>query len=202
MNADKTFLLLLLAVVVLSAAAISGCSDDKSDDNGSPDVATPDTSGAPAAKWMARYPNTVEGAKALVSEFLKPGIDGQAMSAALRPADEDYEAAYGKELGPRLRQRDKISWDSGSVLIRAKTGQTQVLMWRATGEDIAKRAVPVSRFFPGGYEEVREQVQPGVTVYRFKFVKPGATLGIAWDGLIYVNGRWSLIPKPWRTPSK
>ena len=30
------------------------------------------------------------------------------------------------------------------------------------------------------------------------FVEPGESLGLAFDGLIFVNGRWVLMPKPWR----
>ena len=33
---------------------------------------------------------------------------------------------------------------------------------------------------------------------RFKFVTKGQTAGLAFDGLIYVNNRWVLMPKPWR----
>jgi hypothetical protein len=35
-------------------------------------------------------------------------------------------------------------------------------------------------------------------VYRWKFTKPGETLGMAFDGLYQINGRWVLMPKPWR----
>ena len=42
------------------------------------------------------------------------------------------------------------------------------------------------------------QLQSGVTLYRFKFVKPGEGLGMAFDGLVHVNGHWVIIPKPWR----
>ena len=37
-----------------------------------------------------------------------------------------------------------------------------------------------------------------VPIVRFKFVKQGETTGMAFDGLIYVNDRWVIMPKPWR----
>ena len=40
--------------------------------------------------------------------------------------------------------------------------------------------------------------KPGLTVYRWKYTKPGEPLGMAYDGLIYVNGHWAWFPKPWR----
>ena len=33
---------------------------------------------------------------------------------------------------------------------------------------------------------------------RFKFVKPGQTFGMAFDGLVYINGKWCIFPKPYR----
>ena len=42
------------------------------------------------------------------------------------------------------------------------------------------------------------QIKPGLKVYRFKFVEPGEDLGMAFDGLVNVNGHWRIFPKPWR----
>ena len=33
------------------------------------------------------------------------------------------------------------------------------------------------------------------TFYRFKFVQPGQSLGLAFDGLVYVNGHFAFFPK-------
>ena len=41
-------------------------------------------------------------------------------------------------------------------------------------------------------------MKSGLTVYAFKFVKPGETLGMAFDGLVWVNGHFAIFPKPWR----
>lgn len=38
----------------------------------------------------------------------------------------------------------------------------------------------------------------GLVFYRFKFVEPGKELGISFDGLVFVNGRFVIFPKPWR----
>ena len=52
--------------------------------------------------------------------------------------------------------------------------------------------------FPGGYKRVVQFMKPGIPIVRFKFVKPGDRIGLAFDGLVYVNGRWALMPKPYR----
>jgi hypothetical protein len=51
--------------------------------------------------------------------------------------------------------------------------------------------------FPGGYAQVAQYIVKDVPIVRFKFVKPGETMGMAFDGLIHVNGRWVFMPKPW-----
>jgi hypothetical protein len=43
-----------------------------------------------------------------------------------------------------------------------------------------------------------DNLKPGQTVYAFKFVKPGESLGMAFEGLTNINGRLRLFPKPWK----
>lgn len=69
----------------------------------------------------------------------------------------------------------------------AKEGQTETLV---RGPDF--------RQLPGGYGKVRDQFAPDVAIYGFKYVTPGATVGMAFDGLFKVDGKWIFIPKAWR----
>jgi len=45
---------------------------------------------------------------------------------------------------------------------------------------------------------VAAHLKPGLRIYAFKFVEPGQSLGMAYDGLVRVNGQWRIMPKPWR----
>jgi hypothetical protein len=54
-----------------------------------------------------------------------------------------------------------------------------------------------ARAFPRGWKRMRPHVQPGVTWVRFKCVEPGESLGMAYDGLVLLDGRWRLFPEPW-----
>ncbi|MBS0661167.1 MAG: hypothetical protein JSR82_23350 [Verrucomicrobia bacterium] len=67
--------------------------------------------------------------------------------------------------------------------LAAKDGQTEII---------------VSNELPGGYARTTSKFKPGVAIYAFKFVKPGETLGMAFDGLMKVDGAWVMIPKAWR----
>ena len=47
-------------------------------------------------------------------------------------------------------------------------------------------------------EDVLDYFVSDVPIGRFKFVEQGETLGLAFDGLIFVNDHWVFMPKPWR----
>jgi hypothetical protein len=83
------------------------------------------------------------------------------------------------------------------VSFAPKEGQTDLLIVFATTRELFDRK-PVLGEFPGGYKDVLQYFKIDVPIVRFKFVKPGETLGYAFDGLIYLNGRWVIMPKPWR----
>ncbi len=52
--------------------------------------------------------------------------------------------------------------------------------------------------FPGGYEKVKDYFIYDYPIATFEFVENGKTSGLRFDGLIFVAGRWVLMPKPWR----
>jgi hypothetical protein len=72
-----------------------------------------------------------------------------------------------------------------------------LLLWAASSGEL-KKGTGDSEFFPAGYMKAAPHFKDGLTFYRFKFVRPGEATGFAWDGLVFVNGRWVIFPKPWR----
>lgn len=146
-------------------------------------------------------PGTEEGAKQLLEAFLKPDADHAALSKALRPTSADYAAVYGKEMGEKLEKMYAAPWDAGQLVVKPNEGQTELKLFKATSEEL-KSGAENAKEFPGGYKKVAESLQGGQTLYRFKFVKPGADSGMAFDGLVHVNGHWVIMPKPWRALSE
>lgn len=69
----------------------------------------------------------------------------------------------------------------------AKAGQTEILV---TGPALAD--------LPGGYSKAAANFKAGVQIYGFKYVAPGETLGMSYDGVFSVDGKWYMIPKAWR----
>ena len=143
------------------------------------------------------FPGTAAGAKALVSEFVKPGVDAPALTKLLRPATADYKAVFDAKAAANLDAVYSPEWERGSFVVIAKPGQTEVKISSATIADL-KANNEKAKDFPGGYAKVASHLVGSATLYRFRFVEPGQEQGNAYDGLVHVNGHWVLIPKPWR----
>jgi hypothetical protein len=172
------------AVIVGMVAMISlaGCSGQNSDQAASP----------------TDFPGTEDGAKALLTKLIENEADRATMTRALRPTDADYEAIFVPEAAAKAKTGYAGLWGSSNTVIKPKEGQTALLLWNATSADIKAWQGSAAREFPGGWKGVGASLQDGLTFYRFKFVKPGETLGMAFDGLVHVNGHWVWAPKPYR----
>jgi len=151
-----------------------------------------------AAVAHAKPPaGTEDEAKALVAELAKPGADLAALSAKLRPTAADYAAVFDAELAKKAESLYGPAWAAGQIVVQHKPDQTATLVSKATTDELVA-GTGQSMSFPGGYKKVAPRMKRGLTIYAFKFVVPGQQLGMAYDGLIFVNGHWALFPKPWR----
>ncbi|WP_371226010.1 hypothetical protein [Roseovarius sp. 2305UL8-3] len=139
---------------------------------------------------------TKANAEAFLNQFLDPSADRIALTAALKPTEADIRAVYAPELAERLIPMYEGMF-TPDAQIGPKQGQTQVLVWHGTTGSL-RDGDPVLEDFPGGYGDVRPYLQGNFPIVRFKFVEPGETIGMAFDGLIHVNDRWVFMPKPWR----
>ena len=149
-----------------------------------------------------KFPGTKDGAKALLTEFLKPDADRKKMTMDLRPTKEDYRVFYADEATADRAEKffDKL-WSSGDAVVAPKEGQTELKLFSATTEQLGA-LVPEGEAaeFPSGMQSLAatNNLKPNQTIYAFKFVKPGETTGMAFEGLTHINGKWRLFPKPWR----
>ncbi len=57
---------------------------------------------------------------------------------------------------------------------------------------------PAARELPGGYARIRDLLDPDRVWVTARFRRPGASLGVRVDGLVWLGDRWVWIPKPWR----
>lgn len=142
------------------------------------------------------FPPGDDGARSLLMKFLYPSTDGAGLTMSLRPDPEDYKAYFVGPAAERAMAGYEAVW-RGDPVIAPNPGQTELLLFKATTDELIAGA-PAAQNFPGGYSRIHEKLAPGHTVYRFKFVKPGESHGMAFDGLVHINGGWVIFPKPWR----
>lgn len=195
------------AGLTILTLALAGCGATNTTTSTSTNTASTNTASTNAARTTpardagsttaSAHPATEEGAKALLADFVKPGADHAALSKNLRPTKADYDAVFEPELAAKADAVYGPAWDGGAMVIAPKAGQTEVKVFSATSDEL-KSWTGAAAEFPGGYKDVAAQLKPGVKVYRFKFVEPGQDLGMAYDGLVNVNGHWRIFPKPWR----
>lgn len=141
------------------------------------------------------YPAGPEGGKKLVTDLLTVS-DKEGLIKKLRPTKADLEALFDAGSVAALEGHvDKMYAGIGEV--GPKEGQTEVIFHAATTEDFVG-ATDAAKKFPGGYGRVAAKLKPAVTWYAWKYVKPGETQGMAFDGLAHVNGHWVWVPKPFR----
>lgn len=148
------------------------------------------------AAGPSTYSGTKEGARALLTALAAPGADGMALTKALQPTSKDYDDVFVGDAATKVRDGAAALWAT-PVAIGPKEGQTELRLWSATTEEL-RAGTGESAEFPGGYAGMADKLEPGLTFYRFKFVPPGADTGMAFDGLVHVNGQWRFFPKPWR----
>jgi len=145
----------------------------------------------------SKYPGTEDGAKQMLTD-LRTSPDAAGMTKALEPTSADYKAVFTDDFASKAEKGYEQLWSDPKSVIGADPANTELKLFKATSDDIKAWTPAVEADFPGGYQKVKDSFKPGLTVYRWKYTKPGETLGMAYDGLIYVNNHWAWFPKPWR----
>lgn len=136
-------------------------------------------------------------AVAFLNQFLDAGADGRiALTATLKPTEADIRAVYAQPLADRLVPMYEAMF-TPDAQVGPNEGQTEILSWFATTAEL-RDGTPELDDFPGGYRHVSPFFIGDHPIVRFTFVEAGQSRGMAFDGLIYVNDRWVLMPRPWR----
>jgi len=124
--------------------------------------------------------------------------DAKALTATLKPKMNDYQAVFSGDFASKAEKAYETLWAGGRVVITADPANTELRLMKATRDDLANWTPQVAADFPGGYKQVASFFKPGLIVYRWKYTKPGDTLGMAFDGLVFVDNHWAWFPKPWQ----
>jgi hypothetical protein len=140
-----------------------------------------------------------ESVQALLRYVLEaPAEERARLTYALLPSREDCEAIFTPDFAAKVFRYQRHLWRKARIIVRPLMDQqTDLLLWRATTEQL-ESYTGEARYFQGGYRELTPYLKEGITFYRFKFIEPGRKVGSAYDSLVYVNGHWRLIHRPWQ----
>ncbi|MEV4508513.1 hypothetical protein AB0K00_06100 [Dactylosporangium sp. NPDC049525] len=186
-------------LATLLGVAVAGCEKEAAETPAAQSSAaqqptTPPSSGqSPAGD---AYPNSEKGANAL----LKALPEDPQLALRLKPTTEDYKALFVGDAAAKAEQFYATSlWnDPANLKIDTGAAKTELLLFHATSEEIRSWSTTVQANFPGGYQQVGPHLKPGLTWFRWRYVKPGESSGVAYDGLVNVNGHWVWTPKLWK----
>ena len=141
-------------------------------------------------------PGSPAQGRQILKSFLVPGADLVALTAALKPTPKDISAIYGEPLASSLIAAYEKAFALGAA-IKPGEGRDTLLATFTTTFELKNGAGALSKF-PGGYKDVLEYFIADAPIASFKFVRQGESTGTFIAGFTYVNGRWVLMPKPWR----
>jgi len=159
-------------------------------------VPAPDAAPDPAPEPAVDNSGSEEDARELLMQFFAPDADLVALTSSLKPSEQDVRAVYGDPLAGKMIAGYNNLFKSGTKFGPKADHDALVIVYATTGRFTAGDSVIDA--FPGGYKDITGYITGDVPIVRFKFVKSGESLGLAFDGLVYVNDHWVLMPKPWR----
>jgi hypothetical protein len=136
-------------------------------------------------------------AKVVLGGFVKPNADQAALSTALRPKPEDYDAVFVPDAAKKLKAELDPRWDSGKLVLRPKAEQSELFVAGATSDQL-KTGTGGAAECPGRYQDIADMIKPGNRLYCFRFRKPGEKTGFTSDGLVWLKDHWAIFPHPYR----
>jgi hypothetical protein len=117
------------------------------------------------------------------------------ITRSLRPRATDYEKTF---LGPALaaaRQVYEPVWEAPVDIILPTAAQTQLLCY-ITPASMLSTENELSCHFPAGYRALAPWLEPQRLWLAWRYVRPGESKGLFYDGLVWCDDHWVWFPKP------
>jgi hypothetical protein len=130
----------------------------------------------------------------LLAPFASPLVGDEerlARMRALEPRPGDAVRVFSPRLAERAHALHAQVWQAPPIM-RPAPEQTVVQVAASLAEGLA-RAVE----FPGGYRRLGAELVPGRIWVCWRFVAPGETSGLSFDGLVQLDDRFVWFPRPW-----
>jgi hypothetical protein len=119
--------------------------------------------------------------------------------AQIKPRDEDYEHAFVGEAARLARAAYAALWvqQPPRTAQLAPAVEVEVRCFLAPAGMLADEN-DLSRHFPQGYRAIAQWLQPQRIWVAWKYLRPGAQSGEAYNGLVWLDDHWAWFPKPFR----
>lgn len=117
--------------------------------------------------------------------------------AGLKPRDEDYAKVFRAEAVAAARAAYQSFWQTRPAITVPPPRQSALLCYVAPAGLLATEH-ELARHFPGGYRALARWLNPQRVWVAWKYVEPGQTSGLAFDGLVWCDDHWAWFPKPYR----
>ncbi|MFC7277600.1 Imm49 family immunity protein [Paractinoplanes rhizophilus] len=154
-------------------------------------------------EWEAGDARTQSGVSITVLRLrLEPMLQAIAVDRTgvalreMRPRDEDYAKTFTPGTVERARRRYEELW-AGPLDFRHPDPEARVEIHVAPAGMLGD-ANELSRFFPGGYRSIAGLLMPKRVWAAWRYVTPGRTAGLSYDGLAWCDDHWAWFPKPYR----
>jgi hypothetical protein len=153
-------------------------------------------------EWDTGIPAGAGGSMTVLRLQLEPVLQAIAVDRTgvalreLRPRDDDYAKTFTPGIRERARQRYEELW-AGPLNFRHPDPAAQVEIHIAPAGMLGD-VNEMSRFFPGGYRTVVDLLLPDRAWATWRYVTPGQTAGLSYDGLAWCDDHWAWFPKPYR----
>ena len=120
-----------------------------------------------------------------------------AVARMFRPQPDDYAKVFVGDAVKVARRAYEAMWDAELKIDRPRPEQSVLRTFFAPAGMLAEEN-ELSWNFPGGYRAIARFLNPHRVWVRWKYVGPGETSGLAYDGLVWCDDHWAWFPKPYR----
>jgi hypothetical protein len=119
------------------------------------------------------------------------------LAASLRPRPEDFDCAFEPTAAVEAREAYAGAWPRDAPRVGSVRPGDELRIDLAPAGMLADDNA-LSRHFPSGYRSIAHRLDPHRVWVRWKYVRPGESAGMSYDGLVWLDDRWVWFPKPYR----
>jgi len=125
------------------------------------------------------------------------GPEGSAQVESMRPRAEDYARVFRSDIVDATRAAYDDLWGSPPRMNPLDSGEL-TLRVDAAPAGMLRDDNELSTHFPGGYRALAPYLLPDRIWFVWRYIAPGESSGMRYDGVVMIDDRYVWFPKPYR----